>query len=111
MIGSRSRDGVDRDSMLLLSSRFSILCIGRARVKMVGFSITSQTSMLQTLNQKVVGAGAALPNIYTMRPEDLARLMNAYREQALRRAGRAAGPPDDHPALRRSFGRKATRHD
>jgi hypothetical protein len=69
---------------------FSVIRVGRARTKMVGFSVTNKHSMLQNLNKTLVGAGGGLPNIYTMRPEKLAALMNAYRAQALRQAAPAA---------------------
>ncbi len=72
---------------------FSVVRAGPAGHKMVGFSIISRTSLLQSFNQSLLGAGAALPDIYTMRPEDLAALMNAYRDQALRRSGTAAQTP------------------
>jgi len=85
-----------------------VIRVGRARTKMVGFSITNNTGALQSFNQSLVGAGGALPNIYTMRPEKLAALMNACRAQALRQAGRARPSTwrEDGVAPHLSFGRK-----
>jgi hypothetical protein len=86
---------------------FNAIRVGSAGNKMVGFSVTSKPSMMQTLNQGLTGAGGALPNVYTMSPEKLAALMNAYRDQALRQAQRGWSEPwDDNAAPRATFGRK-----
>ncbi len=81
---------------------FSVVRAGPAGHKMVGFSIINKTSLLQSFNQSLLGAGAALPDIYAMRPEELASLMNAYRDQALRRDGSTAETPAPPIIVRRT---------
>jgi len=87
-------------------SPFAVIRVGRARTAMVGFSVANKNNALQNLNQGLVGAGVALPNIYAMSPEKLAGLMNAYRAQALRRGGWAPDRRNDDSAPLVTFRRK-----